>query len=87
MTAAAGAQIAARGAAFGTRGARGAGQGAGPEQGAVGHLKTLSTGYLQYKAIDNAPTRYYVVPASTSDLPISLEADAAPVCLSDAKIP
>ena len=43
--------------------------------------KTLSTGYLQYKAFDNAATRYYFVPTSRNGLPIILGGDAMPAHL------
>ena len=49
--------------------------------------KTLSTGYLQYKAFDNAATRYYFVPTSKSGLPIILGGEAAPVRAPDPKTP
>lgn len=41
--------------------------------------KTLSTGYLQYKAFDNPATRYYFVPTNGKGLPILLSGDAMPV--------
>lgn len=40
--------------------------------------KTLSTGYLQYKAFDSPATRYYFVPTNGKGLPILLGGDAMP---------
>lgn len=40
--------------------------------------KTLSTEYLQYKAFDNAATRYYFVPINKNGLPIIIGGEAAP---------
>lgn len=40
--------------------------------------KTLSTEYLQYKAFDNAATRYYFVPTNKNGLPIIIGGEAAP---------
>lgn len=61
------------------------GEAQGKAQSAIS--KTLSTGYLQYKAFDNAATRYYFVPTSKSGLPIILDGEAAPARLPDTKTP
>lgn len=50
--------------------------------------KTLSTGYLQYKAFDNAATRYYFVPTSSrSGLPIILGMEGASSRVVETKTP
>ena len=49
--------------------------------------KTLSTGYLQYKAFDNAATRYYFVPTSKNGLPIIIGGADMPARAPDTKTP
>jgi len=45
--------------------------------------KTLSPGYLQYKAFDNPATRYYFVPTGKNGMPLILGTEAAPSRLTE----
>lgn len=43
--------------------------------------KTLTTGYLRYKAFDNDATRYYFVPVGKDGLPLIVNTDSAPAIM------
>ncbi len=49
--------------------------------------KTLSTGYLQYKAFDNPATRYYFVPTNQKGLPVILSGEPLPPPAPEGRVP